>query len=48
MTRFYEHMIKEGASAGEALRAAQLSMAAESRWASPYYWGAFVLVGDVQ
>jgi CHAT domain-containing protein len=48
MTRFYEHMLKEGASAGDALRAAQLSMAAERRWASPYYWGAFVLVGDVQ
>jgi CHAT domain-containing protein len=41
-------MIKEGASAGEALKAAQLSMAAEPRWANPYYWGAFVLVGDVQ
>jgi CHAT domain-containing protein len=48
MTRFYEHLIKEGVSAGEALRAAQLSMAAERRWASPYYWGAFVLVGDVR
>ena len=48
MTRFYEHMLKEGASAADALRAAQLSMAAERRWASPYYWGAFVLVGDVR
>ena len=48
MTRFYEHMLEEGASAADALRAAQLSMAAERRWASPYYWGAFVLVGDVQ
>ncbi len=48
MTRFYEHMLKEGASAGDALRAAQLSMAAERRWANPYYRGAFVLVGDVQ
>jgi CHAT domain-containing protein len=48
MTRFYEHMIKDGASAAEALRAAQLSMAADPRWANPYYWGAFVLVGDVR
>jgi len=48
MTRFYEHMLKEGASPGDALRAAQLSMAAEHRWDSPYYWGAFVLVGDVR
>jgi CHAT domain-containing protein len=48
MTRFYEHMIKSNAAPAEALRAAQLSMAAERRWASPYYWGAFVLVGDVR
>jgi CHAT domain-containing protein len=48
MTRFYAHMIKQGTSPAEALRAAQLSMAAEPRWANPYYWGAFVLVGDAQ
>lgn len=48
MGRFYEQMIKEGVSAGEALKVAQLSMAAEPRWDNPYYWGAFVLVGDVQ
>lgn len=47
MTRFYEQMIKNGAPAAEALRAAQLSMAAETRWADPYYWGAFILLGDV-
>ncbi len=47
MARFYEHMIKEGAPPAEALRAAQLSMAAEPRWADPYYWGAFILLGDV-
>jgi CHAT domain-containing protein len=48
MARFYDHMLAEGASPADALRAAQLSMAAEPRWASPYYWGAFVLVGDVR
>jgi CHAT domain-containing protein len=48
MARFYEHMIKEGAPPAQALRAAQLSMAAESRWADPYYWGAFILLGDVR
>lgn len=48
MTRFYEHMLKDGASPGNALRTAQLSMAAERRWSNPYYWGAFVLVGDVR
>jgi len=47
MSRFYEQMIKNGAPPAEALRAAQLSMAAESRWADPYYWGAFILLGDV-
>jgi CHAT domain-containing protein len=48
MTRFYEHLIKGNAAPAEALRVAQLSMAAERRWSSPYYWGAFVLVGDVR
>jgi len=48
MTRFYEQMLKQGTSPAEALRAAQLSMAAERRWENPYYWGAFVLVGDVR
>jgi len=48
MARFYEHLIKEGAPPGEALRAAQLSMATERRWADPYYWGAFILLGDVR
>lgn len=48
MTRFYAHMLEHGTSPAEALRAAQLSMAAESRWANPYYWGAFVLVGDAR
>jgi CHAT domain-containing protein len=48
MTRFYEELIKRGASPDHALSSAQRSMAAEPRWANPYYWGAFVLVGDVQ
>jgi CHAT domain-containing protein len=48
MTRFYEHMIRQGTSPAEALRAAQLSMAAERRWENPYYWAAFVLVGDAR
>jgi CHAT domain-containing protein len=48
MTRFYEHMIEEGATAANALRAAQLSMAEGGRWAAPYYWGAFVILGDAQ
>jgi CHAT domain-containing protein len=46
MGRFYQYMLTERLSPPEALRRAQLSLAAESRWRSPYFWGAFVLVGD--
>ena len=29
-----------------AMRQAQLAMTKDPRWSSPYYWAAFVLVGD--
>jgi len=46
MTRFYGNMINDGLRPAEALRRAQLAMAAERRWRDPYFWGGFVLIGD--
>lgn len=48
MSRFYRHLLKDKLSAAAALRAAQLSMAKEARWAAPYYWAGFVIQGDWQ
>lgn len=46
MSRFYAGMLERGLRPTEALRAAQLEIAAERRWRDPYFWGAFVLMGD--
>jgi CHAT domain-containing protein len=46
MTRFYRLLLKEGEPPAAALRAAQISMLGERRFAAPYYWAAFVLQGD--
>jgi len=46
MVRFYREMLKEGKPPAAALRAAQLSLMKEKRWASPYYWAPFVLQGE--
>lgn len=46
MGRFYHSLLKEGLRPGAALRAAQLSMLKDKRWAAPQYWGTFVLQGD--
>jgi len=46
MTRFYRLMLKKKLSPAEALRKAQLEMQQETEWKSPYYWAAFVLVGE--
>jgi CHAT domain-containing protein len=45
MRRFYRHLLVDGLSPAAALRAAQLSMLAEPRFA-PYHWAGFVLQGD--
>jgi len=39
-------MFKDGKRPAAALRAAQVSMWKEKRWAAPYYWGGFVLQGE--
>ena len=54
MTRFYQELLKPGVTKAEALRRAQLSLlqgedGSENQapeFAHPYYWAAFVLVGD--
>jgi len=48
MQRFYAQMLRDGLRPADALRRAQLSVAAEPRWSHPYYWSAFVLLGDWQ
>ncbi len=46
MTGFYEALMR-GAGKGEALRQAQLALAAEGgAWAHPFHWAPFFLVGD--
>ena len=45
MERFYTH-IAEGQPKAAALRQAKLDLLAQDGRVSPYYWGAFVLVGE--
>jgi CHAT domain-containing protein/Tfp pilus assembly protein PilF len=46
MKLFYQRMLKDGLPAGAALRAAQLEFSGDKRWASPYFWAGFVLLGE--
>ncbi len=46
MKLFYQRMLKDGLPAGAALRAAQLEVSRQKRWASPYFWAGFVLQGE--
>ncbi|MCM3872574.1 MAG: CHAT domain-containing protein [Pyrinomonadaceae bacterium] len=46
MKRFYQGMLKDGQRPAAALRAAQVSMLKEKRWAAPQYWAAFTLQGE--
>jgi CHAT domain-containing protein/tetratricopeptide (TPR) repeat protein len=46
MKLFYQRMLKDGLPAGAALRAAQLELSGQKRWASPYFWAGFVLLGE--
>lgn len=46
MVRFYQGMLKEGMRPAAALRAAQLSLMSDKRFASPYYWAPFTLQGE--
>lgn len=46
MKRFYRGMLVDGLTPAAALRAAQRELAADPRWASPYFWAPFILQGD--
>jgi CHAT domain-containing protein len=46
MKQFYRGMLGEGLTPAAALRAAQVAVRREKRWAAPYYWAAFVLQGE--
>jgi CHAT domain-containing protein/Flp pilus assembly protein TadD len=46
MKRFYTAMWQRRLRPAAALRAAQIEMSREPRWASPYYWAGFEIQGD--
>jgi len=46
MTRFYRGLLLDELHPAEALRQAQLSLAAERRFSQPFFWAGFVLSGD--
>jgi CHAT domain-containing protein len=46
MKKFYAGMLQDHLPPSGALRKAQLEMASDPRWRSPYYWAAFVVQGD--
>jgi CHAT domain-containing protein len=46
MKRFYRGILKDGLQPAAALRAAQIAMWKQPRWAAPYYWAGFVLQGE--
>jgi len=46
MKRFYRGMLKEHRRPADALRAAQMEMSQDKRWAAPFYWAGFVIQGE--
>ena len=46
MEEFYRNLVKKKLSKTEALRNAQLSMLGNEKFAHPFYWAPFVLIGD--
>jgi CHAT domain-containing protein len=46
MAEFYRAMEKDGLPPAAAMRAAQIKMLQQKRWASPYYWAAFQIQGE--
>ena len=45
MTAFYKEIVA-GQSKAEAMRRAQLSVMRDPRFAHPYYWAPFIVLGD--
>ena len=46
LVKFYTNMLEKGMSKEEALRQAKLAMIKEGKYASPYFWSAFVMYGE--
>jgi CHAT domain-containing protein/Tfp pilus assembly protein PilF len=46
MERFYHALLSRRLTPANALRTAQESIRGERRWAAPYYWAGFTLVGE--
>jgi CHAT domain-containing protein len=46
MKLFYQTLLREKTHPAAAMRKSQLSLMAQKRWQSPYYWAAFVLQGE--
>jgi CHAT domain-containing protein/Tfp pilus assembly protein PilF len=46
MGKLYRGMLREGLSPAAALRKAQIEMARDPKWKSPYYWAGFSLQGE--
>ncbi|MDB9509742.1 CHAT domain-containing protein [Kamptonema animale CS-326] len=46
MTKFYEELAKKEVTKAEALRRAQQAIFQDKRFSHPYFWAAFVLVGN--
>ena len=46
MRNFYRFMLKEDLAPAAALRKAQVAIAQQKRWQSPYYWAAFTIQGQ--
>ena len=48
MQEFYKQLLQQGKSPTTALPAAQLNMWQQQKWRNPYYWSAFIFVGEWQ
>ncbi|MBZ8179064.1 CHAT domain-containing protein [Oscillatoria salina] len=46
MTRFYQELTNSEITKAEALRRAQVAVLQDEKFSVPYFWGAFVLVGN--
>jgi len=46
MIEFYQQLANPGTSKAEALRRAQVSLLKQQKYASPYYWAPYVMVGN--
>lgn len=46
MLGFYQHLQKDGASKAQALRRAQQDLAGQARYRHPYYWAAYMVIGN--